>query len=247
MEFKSNPDGGYSGSPAPVGPGRGVLPPMPEGARPEIDDAHRKRLLKFLLVKTAAVRSGVKPAELLRVRNCYATENEQGFRFCLYRRDIYFTLRLEYVELKVEEGSSLVLFYHPETLRRTLAEPSNRAWLIRQGYPKDGSMADDLAELQLRATGSGIPHEVGVFIGYPLKDVAGFMRHLPSTPVHNGLWRVYGDCIESIRRMRLYGQVERLAGEALERAEDLNAFYSMAEEFSRTTQLKGVNQWTRYT
>ena len=31
-----------------------------------IDEEHRKELLRFLLVKTAAVRQGVKPAELLR-------------------------------------------------------------------------------------------------------------------------------------------------------------------------------------
>ena len=33
-----------------------------------VDEAHRKELLRFLLVKTAAVRRGVKPGELLRVR-----------------------------------------------------------------------------------------------------------------------------------------------------------------------------------
>ncbi len=32
-----------------------------------VDEAHRKELLRFLLVKTAAVRRGVKPGELLRV------------------------------------------------------------------------------------------------------------------------------------------------------------------------------------
>ena len=37
-----------------------------------IDESHRKELLKFLLVKTAAVRQGIKPAELLRVRHYYS-------------------------------------------------------------------------------------------------------------------------------------------------------------------------------
>ncbi|MDO4365847.1 MAG: hypothetical protein Q4D70_03560, partial [bacterium] len=97
---------------------------------PGIDDAHRRELLRFLLVKTAAVRRGVKPAELLRVRHCYAQTNAEGFRFCLYRRDIYFTLRLAYVELKVEEASSLVLFYDPQALAATLDEPHNRRWLV---------------------------------------------------------------------------------------------------------------------
>ena len=87
------------------------------GAR--IDESHRKELLRFLLVKTAAVRRGVKPAELLRVRHCYSGVNSEGLRVCLYRSDIYVILGLDYIELKVEESSSLVLFYNPFALAST--------------------------------------------------------------------------------------------------------------------------------
>ena len=88
-------------------------------ASPCIDESHRKELLKFLLVKTAAVRRGVKPAELLRVRHCYSGVNSEGLRVCLYRSDIYVILGLDYIELKVEESSSLVLFYNPSALTST--------------------------------------------------------------------------------------------------------------------------------
>ena len=96
-----------------------------------IDLLHRKELLKFLLVKTAVVRRGVKPAELLRIRHCYEGVNSEGLRVCLYRRDIYETLGLDYVELKVEAGGSLVLFYTPPVLAATLAEPRNRRFFFR--------------------------------------------------------------------------------------------------------------------
>ena len=43
--------------------------------KPEVSQAHRRELLRFLLTKTAAVRSGIKPAELLRVRHCYKSKN----------------------------------------------------------------------------------------------------------------------------------------------------------------------------
>ena len=178
-------------------------------------------------MQTAAVRRGVKPAELLRVRHCYAQTNAEGFRFCLYRRDIYFTLRLAYVELKVEEASSLVLFpgvsarvpcpssrrlscrimsanLPSECCRLLLldgtkfttanlpCQPHNRRWLVRMGYPAEGTAEDFLRELVRRARGETLPHEVGVFVGYPLKDVIGFVRRLPATPLHNGPWRIYG-------------------------------------------------------
>ena len=189
-----------------------------------IDESHRKELLKFLLVKTAVVRQGIKPAELLRVRHCYSSVNEEGLRVCLYRSDIYEILGLEYVELKVEDKSSLVLFYNPPALEATLQAPRNRRWLARLGYPQDGTMHQMLATLCRRANGKELPHEVGIFIGYPLKDVAGFMQRIPATPVHHGAWRVYGVADESLRRMRLYANAEAYAVRVLDRSSGIEEF-----------------------
>ena len=193
-----------------------------------IDEEHRKELLRFLLVKTAAVRRGVKPAELLRVRHCYSGVNSEGLRVCLYRSDIYVILGLDYVELKVEAESSLVLFYDPAALERTLAEKSGRRWLARLGYGRDWTTAEMLEELKRRAATCRIPHEVGLFIGYPLKDVVGFMERIPSTPLHNATcWRVYGNADESLRRMSAYRREEASANEALDRAKDVSDFIEL--------------------
>ncbi len=193
-----------------------------------IDEEHRKELLRFLLVKTAAVRRGVKPAELLRVRHCYSGVNSEGLRVCLYRSDIYVILGLDYVELKVEAESSLVLFYNPAALERTLAEKFSRRWLARLGYGQDWTTAEMLEELKRRAATCLIPHEVGLFIGYPLKDVVGFMERIPSTPVHNTTcWRVYGNADESLRRMSAYRREEASAIEVLDRAKGVSDFIEL--------------------
>ena len=55
------------------------------------------------------------------------------------RRDIFFTLRLAYVELAVEAASSLVLFYDPVALAATLETQSVRRWLAELGYPETGA------------------------------------------------------------------------------------------------------------
>lgn len=190
-----------------------------------IDEGHRKELLGFLLVKTAVVRRGVKPAELLRVRHCYERVNAEGLHVCLYRSDIYDILRLDYIELKVEEESSLVLFYDPATLAATLADPRCSRWLARLGYPRvDASLSAMLAHLVQRAAQCDLPHEVGIFIGYPLKDVAGFMRHIPATPVHHCAWRVYGGAQESLARMRIYKDAEDDARATFRRTADISDF-----------------------
>lgn len=197
------------------------------GEKNRIDENHRMELLKFLLVKTAAVRRGVKPAELLRVRHCYEGVNSEGLRICLYRSDIYDILGLDYIELLVEPDSSLVLFYDPSVLVATLSERWNRRWLSRLGYPADASAAEMLAELKRRAEAGKMPHEVGVFIGYPLKDVIGFIQHIPATPLHRGAWRVYGGAKESLERMRLYDEAEAEARAVFQKAEDVEDFISM--------------------
>ena len=193
----------------------------------QISEKHRKELLRFLLLKTAAVRSGVKPGELLRVQHCYRSRNSEGFNFCLYRADILQTLKLNYLELRVEPESSLILFYHRETMAKTLSEEQNLSLLSILGYPAGGDMDDLLFFLRERFAVEKIPHEVGVFIGYPLKDVKGFMEKLPRTPVHRGDWTVFGDASESLEKMSLYRKAEAFAGKILDVCEDLQTFFDL--------------------
>ena len=197
---------------------------------------HRKSLLRFLLLKTAAVRRGVKPGELLRVRRCFTEETPSGEPVCLHRRDILNILELDYVELLVERDSSLVLFYHPEAMKRALRDPANRAILARCGYPADADARALLNELQRRfRLASGLPHEVGVFLGYPAKDVAGFMANLPRTPVEHGRWAVYGDATESVARMTLYRRIEAAAERVLNVCGDTRTFLELISTLNTTT------------
>lgn len=208
-----------------------------EPINPTVCLFHRTGLLRFLLLKTAAVRRGVKPGELLRVRRCFTAETDNGDPVCLHRRDILNILALDYMELLVERDSSLVLFYHPGTMARTLSEPENRALLERRGYRTDAGCGAMLRELQRRfRPGDDLPHEVGVFLGYPAKDVAGFMANLPRTPVERGRWAVYGDAAESVARMKLYRGVEAAAERILNVCGDPRAFLEHMSTINPITQ-----------
>lgn len=190
-----------------------------------ISTACRKQLLRFLLIQTAAVRSGVKPGELLRVRHCYEAHHHDGLKFCLYRKDIFNILNLDYIEL-IEEGNfSLVLFFHRTTMIQTLSRPENLTILRQFGYPINGTYNDMLAYLKYRFTCMPIPHEVGLFIGYPAKDVVGFINNLPRTPIHRSAWAVFGDATESLQKMELYRSVAKVAEKLLDTCEDLQKFF----------------------
>jgi len=193
---------------------------------PQICENHRKELLRFLLLKTAAVRSGVKPGELLRIRHCYQTRNQEGLQFCLYLNDILEILELSYLELQNGPESSLILFYHPQTMRQTLAKAENMTILSKYHYPVNDAPEQLLSMLQERFAATKLPHEVGVFIGYPAKDVAGFIDNLPRTSVHRGDWAVFGDAGESVALMHRYRQIEHAARRILESSKDLETFFT---------------------
>ncbi len=180
---------------------------------------HRKELMKFLLIKTAPVRSGVKPAEFLRVRKCYRSKPEQSF--CIHQAEILATLRLPCRFLRKDAESSLLLFYQPELLQETLRDPVIRKELTRLGYPEEFSAAAALKFLQKRFAEENLPHEIGFFLGYPPKDVIGYLRKEKRTPVPHGIWQVFGDPAESLRRMKLYSSVESLAEKILETYQDI--------------------------
>ncbi|MGN1022261.1 MAG: DUF3793 family protein [Lachnospiraceae bacterium] len=98
------------------------------------------------------------------------------------------------VPLKEKEGNALILLFRISQLGTILEEEKVREFLSRDGYPGGGVFAD-LAHLRARmaqVTGE-FPHEIGIFLGYPLCDVVGFIEHQGRDCKLCGTWKVYGD------------------------------------------------------
>ena len=103
-------------------------------------------------------------------------------------------------------AACLVLVYRPAMLERRLRDPAVRAFLRAQGYVED-SLEGYLSQLGRRLEESAeFPHEIGVFLDYPLEDVQGFMTNGGAGAVCQGCWKAYGDTQEAYRRFRLYGK-----------------------------------------
>ena len=78
--------------------------------------------------------------------------------------------------LRVQQERALVYVYRQEALAALLAQADVQAFLRAMGYG-DTSPDGALAFLRQRLAESPcFPHEIGVFLGYPLSDVIAFMR-----------------------------------------------------------------------
>lgn len=101
--------------------------------------------------------------------------------------------KISYREFVAFNGIKKILFYNSKLLDLTLLDSRNLVFLTKIGYSKEYSLESYLDNLIRKMEQDYIPHEIGIFLGYPLKDVIGFMGHpsLKLTKV-NG-WKVYGD------------------------------------------------------
>ena len=119
----------------------------------------------------------------------------------------------------------LLLVYHQSMLSAQLKQPAVVRLLAQAGYPVEApfSLEQLLRCLSRRLRQSeGFPHEIGVFLGYPLEDVIGFCRHKGEGCKLCGYWKVYGDvdhakrCFAAFDRCRdaLYARL--LSGSPLE-------------------------------
>ncbi len=87
-----------------------------------------------------------------------------------------------------------VLVYNRSMLAEYLSRRSHAALLDWFGYGRDLEVEGKLDILRERfESGSGFPHEIGLFLGYPPADVMGFVRHGAKKAKFCGYWQVYGD------------------------------------------------------
>jgi hypothetical protein len=186
--------------------------------------ASRDELLRYLLVKSSPVMMKVKPAMLVRISNCFKVRAFQAYEiFCSHQQAILDVLDLDYMIMKNNGKDMQVLFYDSETLSSVLATDKAKDFLKIMGYATGFTTVEYLEELRSRFTSRDFPHEIGIFLGYPLKDVKGFINDYDSGfSVNQGRWRIFGDAGESLHTMSRYRFAENFGKRIIEHYQDIS-------------------------
>ena len=103
-----------------------------------------------------------------------------------------------YVEiLKVKEYRALIYVYRANRLQKDLEKAGVDVLLRRYGY-SNCRLFDCLVHLKERLKEFDcFPHEIGVFLGYPLEDVIGFIEQGGKNCKCCGMWKVYSNECET--------------------------------------------------
>jgi len=168
--------------------------------------------IKWCVELLAPVILGAKPAEIMSFPEYTPLNNEKKEKI----KD-FFTCckKMNYIEFKTSNGCPKVIFYNPISLNETLSDVRILKFLKGYGYPEEYSLDIYLNHLARKMEIEGMPHEIGVFLGYPLKDVLGFLGHpsLKLTKV-NG-WHVYGDPTLSDMKYNSFMEAKNIIREKL--------------------------------
>ena len=105
----------------------------------------------------------------------------------------------------------LVLVYSERLLAKKLSDSESRELLRKYGYTDDMTLDDCLKKLAERvAENNGeFPHEVGVFLDYPIEDVVGFIKNNGENFKMCGCWKVYGNEETAKRKFENYNKCRK--------------------------------------
>ena len=156
---------------------------------------------KKLAFNSAPALCGIKCASLLslRVQRYEADEYARQFNERLKSRGLKIKLMCEC------RSRVLILVYNEKMLLARLKDKRVSELLKKCGYDENMSLDEALERLSLRiSSGGDFPHEIGVFLGYPIDDVLGFIENGGENYKLCGCWKVYSDTEGAVRAFRTY-------------------------------------------
>lgn len=115
----------------------------------------------------------------------------------------------------------LVYIYHEHLLSARLRASDVQAFLTKCGYSRHMSLQEMLTFLGKRITCGSFPHEIGVFLGYPLADVEGFIRNAGQNCLLCGCWKVYSEPTRAQQTFAQYDRCRTFLCDKLEQGFDL--------------------------
>ncbi|WP_349673029.1 DUF3793 family protein [Lacrimispora sp.] len=108
------------------------------------------------------------------------------------------------IELYRRGNKALIYVYRKSHLMKDLNRPGVSRFLKNYGYDAmDVDQALDRLKIRLKEEG-GFPHEIGLFLGYPLGDVIGFIKNSGKNCKCLGCWKVYCNECEAVKIFARY-------------------------------------------
>lgn len=150
----------------------------------------RECIEKFLLFNASLVISEAKPSATITLKKGDCSIYDKWIK---YGESFLKSINIKYINLRECENAMIILIYNEKKLSNYIFKEENKCFLEKLGYNKNADLDSYLKTLERRYKEFNCPHELGIFLGYPLKDVKDFMDCSKKKCLACGYWRVYND------------------------------------------------------
>ena len=128
---------------------------------------------------------------------------------------------LRVLPLQTENGRALIYVYRVSGLQRDLQDGEAQEILLAAGYRVERAEQCLQQLMQRLRAGEGFPHEIGLFLSYPVEDVRGFMENRACGHKCVGCWKVYGDVEAAKKCFARYEKCTRVYSDCFARGTSL--------------------------
>lgn len=154
------------------------------------------RTFEAVLVRQCApTLAGMKPGSIFCFNHSPLEVSRQ--KVCQWNKQLApFGLTVQILLERPGSSSVIVFVYRHNRLEQMLSDDAYQSFLAEAGYERT-NLDGLLEQLSYRLrTQPEFPHEIGVFLGYPLRDVIGFIENHGRNFTCCGFWKSYGDPAE---------------------------------------------------
>lgn len=144
---------------------------------------------ELIILHCAPTLAGIKVGSLF---SCQYDSKMELYRDVAERNRFFRHKGLYFQILRYVNGNALIYVFRLNQILAHLQKSEVQQFLGEQGYT-DFSLSGCLKLLKSHLMEKDFPHEIGVFLGYPIGDIRGFMEHRGANCKCTGCWKVYTD------------------------------------------------------
>ena len=163
-------------------------------------------ILALIKSTVAPTFNDLKLGTMMNLRNAKRPLKDYWMQNKFMLRD---ALGLDFYELKEGEDFVLVYFFKNNRLEKKLSQIKIKDFLNSYGYISCVSTGDYLNLLSQRFRET-CPDEIGIFLGYPLKDVMDFKDRDKKACKCTGYWKCFNNEKSSLEAFKRFDEVKLL-------------------------------------
>ncbi len=151
---------------------------------------------KFLVAHCSPTLANLKTANLFNFR--YVSEDKLNYQIEKWNGELN-PKGVTIAVLRIKSGDALIYVYREGKLEADLKRDGVEDFLTKMGYD-DFTVNSAIQKLSNRFSfNDEFPHEIGLFLGYPLGDVKGFVENKGRASKCAGCWKVYDNECKTVK------------------------------------------------